>query len=219
MMESRSLRAEVAFNWSGSPAMLSIKELQGDLLLDVRDGRFYQNTGQASNALLRLVGLFNFDSWARRLKLDFKDVFKGGLPFEYINGAMKFEQGTIYLSQPLEVKNTSATMKMGGEIDLLNETLDTSLVATLPVGGNATFLTALAAGLPAAAGVYLASKIFKKQMEKVASVSYTMTGPWEKPIINFDKLFDSNAAEKASQKGRADAEQEKAIAAEVQRRP
>lgn len=206
LMESKSIALNASLGWQGSPAMIAVNELQGDLLLNIGNGRFYQSTGQASNALLRLVGLFNFDSWARRLKFDFTDVYKGGLPFEKINGAMTFERGIIYLHQPLTVENTSSSMKMGGKINLNDESLDASLVATLPVGGNATFFTALAAGLPAAAGVYIVSKVFKKQMEKVASVSYEMKGSWSDPEITFDKFFDNQAAKKAGEKSRQESE-------------
>ncbi|NHN39676.1 TIGR02099 family protein [Pseudomaricurvus alcaniphilus] len=206
LLESKSINMDAALNWQGSPAMFAVNTLQGDLQLDIRDGRFYQSTGQASSAFLRLVGLFNFDSWTRRLQLDFSDVYKGGMPFEKIDGKMRFAEGIMHLTQPIEVSNTSSKMQMGGRINLVDETLDTSLVATLPVGGNATFLTALIAGLPAAAGVYLASKIFEKQMDKVASLSYRMEGPWSDPKISFDKLFDNKAAEKASKESRTDSD-------------
>lgn len=198
MIDSHSIDADVDFSWPGSPLMFSLESIEGSFGVKMRDGRFYRNTGQASNAMLRLVGLFNFDSWVRRLKLDFSDVYKGGTPYESIDGGVIFNAGMIYLVDPIDVKNTSSRMQMGGQINLKDETLDTSLVATLPVGGNATLITALAAGLPAAAGVYVVSKIFKKQMERVASISYEVEGSWDDPEVRFDKLFDNKAAKKAS---------------------
>lgn len=202
MMDSKSVELDVDFSWAGSPLAFSLLGLQGDMGLKVTDGRFYRTTGQTSNALLRLVGLFNFDSWIRRLQLDFSDVVKGGTPFERIRGKLQFDRGMVYLSDPVEVTNTSSVLKMGGKINLRDETLDTSLVATLPVGGNATLIAALAGGLPAAAGVYLVSKIFKKQVDRMASVSYSIHGPWSNPDIQFDKLFDNKAAEEATQDSR-----------------
>lgn len=202
MMDSESVDLDVHFRWPGNPADFSLTDLHGKMKIDVQDGRFYRSTGQASNALLRLLGLFNFDSWIRRLQLDFSDVFKGGTPFESVAGEIQFDQNMVYLTDPIEVKNTSSVLKMGGKINLEDETLDTSLVATLPVGGNATVIAAFAGGLPAAAGVYAISKIFKKQMERVASVSYRIKGSWSDPDIQFDKLFDNKAAQEAADDSR-----------------
>lgn len=202
MIDSKSVELNVNLHWPGNPAAFTVKDLQGKMKVDVQDGRFYRSTGQASDALLRLVGLFNFDSWIRRLQLDFSDVFKGGTPFESVTGEIQFDKGMVYLTKPMEVKNTSSVLKMGGKINLPDETLDTSLVATLPVGGNATLIAAFAGGLPAAAGVYAISKIFKKQMERVASVSYSIKGSWSDPDIEFDKLFDNKAAQEAADDSR-----------------
>ena len=88
---------------------------------------------------------------------------------------------------------------MAGTIDMTQEMLDATLVATLPVGGNLTLLTAIAAGMPAAAGVYVASKIFKKQVDKVASVSYRMSGTWSDPEVKFERWFDNKAAKRAGE--------------------
>ncbi len=198
MLDSQYARTRLDFTWPGTPEDFALVKTQGDFSLKVKDGRFYRSTGQASNALLRLVGLFNFDSWVRRLKLDFSDVYKGGTPYERIEGSLRIKDAVLYLDEPIEVVNTSSRLQMGGMIDLKDETLDTSLVATLPVGGNATLITALAAGLPAAAGVYAVSKIFKKQVDRVASVSYSIEGSWAQPVVSFDRLFDNKAAKKAA---------------------
>lgn len=203
VVESKSTQLGAEIQWPGSPLFFSATEFSGDVHLDLREGRFLQEANQTGDAFLRLVGLFNFDNWARRLKLDFSDVYKGGTAFDSIRGDLQFDQGMLHLDEPLVMKNASSRMLLGGSIDLRRETLDATLVATLPVGGNATLLTALIAGLPAAAGVYVASKVFEKQMDRAASFSYQLTGPWANPKVEFDKMFDNKAADKASEKSRA----------------
>ncbi len=207
MLDSKSAVMSLDLSWQGTPLGFRLMGAHGNVSLKVNSGRFYRSTGQATSALLRLVGLFNFDSWVRRLQLDFSDVYKGGTPYEQIEGAIKLDRGILYLVDPIEVTNTSSRLQMGGKINLDDETLDTSLVATLPVGGNVTLITALAAGLPAAAGVYAVSKIFKKQVERVASVSYRVTGSWSDPEVTFDRLFDNRAAKNAAKDSRKDATQ------------
>ena len=198
-LESKKSRLVIELSWPGSPRAFDLTELTGDIAVTMNDGRFIQAKNNEATDLLRLFGLFNFDTWARRLRFDFSDLYKRGLSFDQLEGRMEFDKGMIYLTKPLVVRGPSSDFKMAGKIDYENQKIDTSLVATLPVGGNLTLGVALAAGLPAAAGVYAISKLFKKQVDKVASLSYTVKGDWENPDIRFDKLFDEKAARKAGQ--------------------
>ncbi len=201
-IESRRASFDVDFAWQGSPAAIALDSLHGDLTMRVEEGRFIRSAGVGSSAFLRLMSLFNFDTLVRRLRLDFSDVYKSGMAYDDIRGKMRFEGGELYLSEPLDVKTPSGKLQMAGMINLKAETMDTTMVATLPVGENLTLLTALAAGLPAAAGVYVASKLFSRQVDKVASVSYTMSGPWADPEIEFERMFDSGAAKKTAKSTR-----------------
>ncbi len=206
-------RADVLLNaeWPGDPLQFSLLSADATSQFEFRKGRFYSSPGQASSTFLRLVGLFNFDGWVQRLRLDFSDVYSKGTPFESVTGTFSLDDGVLHLTEPVEVKNTSSRLQMGGNINLRNETIDTSLVATLPTGGNATFVTAMAVGLPAAAGVYIASKLFKDQVDKVSSLSYKISGTWTDPKIRFDKLFDNKSAEGAAKKSQDEVEQKGAV--------
>ncbi|HCO59817.1 MAG TPA: hypothetical protein DIT58_06445 [Porticoccaceae bacterium] len=77
----------------------------------------------------------------------------------------------------------------------MDETLDTHMVATLPVGTNLPWIAALVGGLPAAAGVYLTSKIFEDEVDRVSSFSYRITGPWSEPEVQVDKVFSDKTGE------------------------
>ncbi|GLS25012.1 YhdP family protein [Marinibactrum halimedae] len=197
MLETQKATFNANLVWAGSPAAIDTNKLIGDLSVDIRRGRFINSTNAASDGVLRLIGLFNFDSWARRLRLDFSDLYQEGMAFDKIDGDLEFAEGDLLIIRPVTAKTPSSKLKIAGSIDLINEQMDTTLVATLPVGGNLTLLTAMAAGLPAAAGVYLVSKIFQKQVDKVASVSYRMKGGWNDPDMKFERLFDNSAAKKA----------------------
>ncbi len=199
LIESESAAFEANLSWPGSPAAVGTRALSGKLDMRAKKGRFVSDNRTGANPLLRLIGLFNFDTWARRLKLDFSDLLKNGMAYDEISGEMQFDQGSVYLIDPIKVKTPSSKLQMAGTIDLDHEQLDTTLVATLPVGGNLTLLAALAGGLPAATGVYVASKIFKKQVDKVASVSYRISGDWVDPDFEFERLFDDKAAKRAGE--------------------
>ncbi|NIQ94350.1 MAG: hypothetical protein GWN87_09155, partial [Desulfuromonadales bacterium] len=53
---------------------------------------------------------------------------------------------------------------------------------------------ALAGGLPTAAGVYVASKIFEKEVNRLSSAVYTVEGDWNNPELNFRRVFDDTGA-------------------------
>ena len=195
LIEASEAQFDLALGWAGSPAAVNYRNFNGEIEVDIEHGRFKQGVEGGGDALLRLVALFNFDSWARRLRLGAADLVDSGLTFDNIDGTLYFQDQTILMPEPIKVKAPSSAFQYAGVIDLANEQLDTKLVATLPVGGNLTLVAALAAGLPAAAGVWAASKLFKKQVSQVASVSYRISGSWQEPELKFVKLFDDNPIE------------------------
>lgn len=178
-------------SWAGDPQDFAFKNLTGSMNIWVEKGRFKRNPSVGSDGFLRLMAILNFDSLARRLRLDFSDLYQSGLAFDQITGKVTFEPGTMTFIEPLVVKTPSSRLQMAGTLDLEREKINTRLVATLPVAGNLTFLAALATGLPAAAGIYVISKLFKKQVDQATSVSYRIHGGWDDPTMSFDRLFES----------------------------
>ncbi|MCV6614511.1 MAG: YhdP family protein [Cellvibrionaceae bacterium] len=197
LMESEQAEFDLNMNWPGSPMDFNSELIAGSLDLAIDKGRFFQSAGAGGNALLRLLSVLNFDTWVRRLRLDFSDLYKEGIVFDTVRGHIDFQQQQLLIQEPILVKSPSSRMQLAGKIDWRDETLDTRLVATLPVGNNVALATGLLVSWPAAAGVYLASKIFSNQVDRVASVSYSMTGAWDEPQVKLEKLFDPKAAKKA----------------------
>lgn len=189
-LESQSARFTADLFWSGSPQDFKIVELGGEMALHLENGRF-KREANAGDGILRLLSILNFDSLARRMRLDFSDLYKSGLAYDHIEGKVRFNQGTLVFADPLLVRTPSSGLQMAGTINLRDETINTRLVATLPVASNLTFFAALATGLPAAAGIYLVSKLFKKQVDQATSISYRITGDWDKPQMRFDRFFES----------------------------
>ena len=101
-----------------------------------------------------------------------------------------------------------SSFQFSGVSDLQTQSLDGELVATLPIARNLPWIAALAASLPVAAGVYLVSKIFDKQMNRLSSAVYSIDGSWSDPQVRFDRLFDD------TQKLRAKASSDASVQAE-----
>ena len=77
-----------------------------------------------------------------------------------------------------------------GALSVNPESLPGELVATLPVANNLPWIAALTANLPVAAGVYVISRIFDKQMSRISSLVYGIDGSWNEPQVTFSRVFD-----------------------------
>lgn len=191
VMESASVEVNATANWLGAPDEFSLIDIEGLVLLDIRDGNFIRGAEVGENPLLRLLALFNFDTLARRLRLDFSDLAKQGFAFDRVSGELRFKSGNIYLDSPLIVESTSSSMQMVGSVDMIGEQIDSELIVTLPLASNLALFTALTAGLPAGVGVYLVSKLFKKQVDRASSISYSLSGQWDEPKLRVRRVLNN----------------------------
>lgn len=194
IVDSKSGRLDADIMWQDVPWGINKSNLEGELKLNLNEGSFYRDAGGAGTAL-KLVGLFNFANWLRRLQLDFSDVIGKNLAYNRLNGNLSFDHGILNMKQPLKMKMPSGRMKITGDFNMLDETADAQLVATLPVTTNLPWLAGFAGGLPAALGVYVTSKIVEEQVDRLSSISYKLEGPWDDVKVSVDKIFSADLTE------------------------
>ncbi len=194
-LSSDSATLDVDLQWPGPPVDVDLLELAGVVDLSVQRGVFSRGGSVGENPLLKLIGLLNFDTLARRLRLDFSDLGAAGLAYEEIDGALLFRSGIVHIRQPLQVSTPSSHLQLVGDLNMAKETLDTQLVATLPLAGNLTVAAALTGGVPLAIGVYVAGKIFKDQVERVSSLRYNVSGSWNDPEAKLERIFENTVAD------------------------
>ncbi len=176
-------------SWSGRPWDISLLSLRGYVGLELRDGEFHRATGSATNTFFKLVSLFNFDTWLRRLRFDFSDLFSDGVSFDTVEGGLLFNNGQLRFDEPVVASMPSGQVRLLGKADLEAEQLDGRLVATMPVGTNLPWVAALVGGLPAAVGVFVTGKLFAKQVDQLSSISYRVRGSFDDPQIEVDEIF------------------------------
>ena len=187
-VDSAAAYIQTDISWPGHPWQLRSERLSGDVVVELNDGQFYNRRG-GGEAALRAISLFNFANWLRRLQFDFSDVFGENLAYDRLAGTLLFDNGTLTLSPPLTAKLPSGNMALSAELDLAAQAIDGKLVATLPVATNLPWIVALVGGLPAAAGVYLTSKIMSQELDRLSSISYSLSGPWDDIELEVDRVF------------------------------
>ena len=189
-IEGEGLKIGTEVGWQGSPARLDVNRLEGIVSIRGGKGKFVQaETGGA----LKLLGIFDFASLARRFRLDFSDVLNKGFEFNDIRGVTVFKGGEIDVKEPIIIDGSTGRLKVGGSVDLNTGALDNDMIVTLPVGKTLPWYAAYSAivtGPLAGAGVMLAQKVFEDQIDQMSSAKYKVSGTIEQPNIEFVAIFD-----------------------------
>ncbi len=194
-IEGRGLKIDTDVNWPGSPAMVDVNTLSGAVDILEGEGRFVQaETGGA----LKMLGIFDFASLARRFRFDFSDVLDEGIEFNDISGGTAFETGYISVTDPVVIEGTGGRFTVGGTVDLNTRELDNDMIVTLPVSRTLPWYaaySAIATGPLAGAGVWLAQKLFENQIDQMSSAKYKIGGTIDAPEIEFVSIFDDEVRE------------------------
>ena len=196
IIKSEMAIIEVDFQWQGRPDQWQLKHSQGSVYVRVKDGRFLAASETAAGTL-KVVGIVNLANIARRLKLDFTDLYKKGITYDKITGRIQLADQQLTIIDELEVKSPSSEFKLRGKADLENQLLDMDMIVTLPVANNLPWIAAIAGGLPTAAGVFVASKLFEDQFDRLSSAIYSVKGDWDNPELKFERVFDRKKRRKA----------------------
>ncbi len=187
---TESGRLDASVSWAGRPDQYALKRLNGTATLALRDGQLL-SAGASAEGAIKLVGIFNVANLLRRLQLDFADLYKKGISFDRFDGSFALNGGLIELTQPLTVNGPSSRFRLAGVLDLNSEQVDMQMTATLPLAGNLPWIAALTGGLPVAAGVFVASKVFGDQVDRFSSAVYTISGSWRDPQVAMSHIFDA----------------------------
>lgn len=186
ILETQGGALGVDFQWPGSPASFRLAGADGVLHIDLRQGRFL-NAPAGASGTLRVVSVLNLADLIQRLSLN--QVFESGIAFDRLRGEVLLRNGYIRVPE-LEVASAGSALVFSGESEIARRSLNGELVATLPVASNLPWVAALAGGLPMAAGVYVVSKVFERQVSQLSSAVYRLEGSWDEPQLRLDRIFD-----------------------------
>lgn len=162
--------------WPGSPHQFNKKGLNGEFRLGASKGQVVK----VKPGVGRLFGLLTLQSLPRRLTLDFRDLFSEGFAFDEISGNAKINDGVMH-SDDFFMTGPAAETEIKGDIDLNKETQFLN-VKVIPHISDSFSLAALAGGPIAGAAAFVAQKLLKDPLNKIAQSEYTITGTWDKPV-------------------------------------
>lgn len=174
-------KGEVRFaaQWPGSPMGFRLGALDGELKIDVRDGRLVQVEPGGTG---RVLGLLSLAQLPRRLTLDFRDFFNKGFAFNTLAGTVRFGDGSAR-SDDLAIDGPAARINIRGAANLRAQTFDQT-IEVLPKAGNLLTAVGAIAGGPVGAAVgAVANAVLQKPLGQAAAKNYRVTGPWKDPKV------------------------------------
>lgn len=186
LIESQKGQLNIAIHWQGAPTDFDLSNCTGDMALAVKDGQLLSVDNAASS--VRVIGLLNFQTLGRRLKLDFGDLYKKGLAFDTFGGDLAIDGGVVK-TENFSLGGPSTQMKMKGSIDINKEQVYQEVEVTLPVGRNLVLPAAVVGGLPLAATLYVVDKALGDQLDKLTTLQFQIEGDWNDPKVTEVKFF------------------------------
>jgi len=194
-LESESMLTRANVSWPGSPLNFEVLQLKGQVQTGIKTGRFLDVTN--GNNALRIFSLLNFTAIAKRMSLNFKDVFGRGISFEKVEADTRLDEGVLRFVQPMRVEGTGGDFKVNGVVDFNEGTLDNEMVVTLPVNKSLPWLGAyLALANPVVGiGVLVGERILRKPIKELSSAKYKVTGSADNPQLELVSVFDRSMDE------------------------
>lgn len=171
-------RARFEAAWSGDPAAFELANIEGALVLAVRDGRLLEVEPGAG----RVLGLLSIAELPRRLTLDFRDIFASGFAFNSIDGRLSIGDGSAR-SDDLAIDGPAAEIRIRGVANLRAETFDQTIEVRPRTGNMLTVVGAITGGPVGAAIGAAANAVLSKPLGQAAARTYHVTGPWEDPEV------------------------------------
>lgn len=164
--------------WPKNPFQFSLGLIEGTADIHLKKGRIMG----VNPGLGRILGLLSIENIARRLQLDFSDVFKQGFAFDKIKGSLAFRSG-IAQTDELLIDGPSAKIQLAGQTNLKDKTLDLNMSVTpqsgigLPIAGVVALVNPIAG-----AGVAVLNQI--SSAAKITQQKYHVTGTWSSPVLD-----------------------------------
>ena len=166
-------------DWSGSPRADFFEVLDGNLQVRFGKGQLEEVDPGAG----RMFGLMSIVALPRRLSLDFRDVFAKGFGFDEVAGSFRIVAGKTYTCD-LSLESPAAAIGIVGQADLVNRTYDQTAIVSANVGNSLPIVGAVVAGPQVAAALLIFSQIFKKPLQEVGQVYYSIGGSWDEPVVD-----------------------------------
>ena len=198
VLEAKQFDSEININWLGSPFAIDtdyLDALDGNINIKAEKGEFNAEGASALNAF----GVLNFNTVARRLRLDFSDLAASGFSYDKLRGFAEIKKGIFNWEKPLSIEGPGGKFLTSGEANLRDGSLNMKLAVTFPITGSLPMVAVIAGFAPPVAGaIYVTEKLIGDELERFTSASYDISGTINSPVMTINQAFDNKVDGKKS---------------------
>lgn len=177
-IDAARAQVDIVGRWPGAPQDFTLRRLEGDLGVDIRDGVIPEARPGAG----RLLGLVSLNAIPRRLMLDFRDVFSQGLKFDAITGQFGLGDG-MASTEGIRIDSPAAQITVSGVTDMIARQYDQYVLVEPGMGATLPILGVLAGGPAGAAAGLVLQTLFERPLRGITQARYAVTGSWEDPVV------------------------------------
>jgi uncharacterized protein (TIGR02099 family) len=166
-------------NWRGSPLAMNYPTLAGQFNINVDNGQFLK----VDPGVAKLLSVLSMQSIAKRLTLDFRDVFSEGFVFDFLRGDVTIDRG-LATTNNLQISGVNAVILMDGKSDIAAGTQDIRVVYAPEVNaGVASLLVATAINPAIGLGTFLAQLFLRQPLIEAVTKEFKVSGTWAEPVV------------------------------------
>ena len=182
--------------WQGLPWDFEFNRIVGEVGLSIVDITIQNKDAdiETPNNLLRLISIFNVtDTFEKVTSLDFRKLYRSGFSADKVEGNLYVDSKSVKTINPLFFKSGSSEFKWIGAVSKDKNGkfnfLDLEVVMTLPLREYLPAYALILGGPLTAGVVYIAGKAFERNLDKLSSGKWTISGSLENPKTNFEGWF------------------------------
>ena len=166
-------------NWRGSPLAMNFPTLAGQFNINIENGQFLKVDPGAA----KLLSVLSMQSIAKRLTLDFRDVFSEGFVFDILRGDVAIDKG-LATTNNMQISGVNAVILMDGKSDVASGTQDIRVVYAPEVNaGVASLLVASAINPAIGIGTFLAQLFLRQPLIEAVTKEFKVSGTWADPLV------------------------------------
>jgi len=182
-LNSQESRAQLALQWQGNPTQLALNSLNGELSLDLKNGRVLNLNRMLS--ITRLLGVLDSDNFKRRLKFDFSDITQKGLAYDSIHFDALIDKGIM--RNQLSFISPSLMAQGQGTANLMTTDVNQMVDISVPISSAVPYAAALVAGPLVGGALVAAEAMLDTPLTKMTTMHYQISGKWHNPTVERQK--------------------------------
>jgi uncharacterized protein (TIGR02099 family) len=165
--------------WRGSPLAMNYPTLAGQFNINIDNGQFLKVDPGAA----KLLSVLSMQSIAKRLTLDFRDVFSEGFVFDFLRGDVTIDRG-LATTNNMQISGVNAVILMDGKSDIAAGTQDIRVVYAPEVNaGVASLLVASVINPAIGLGTFLAQLFLRQPLIEAVTKEFKVSGTWADPVV------------------------------------